>query len=133
MDAPTDATERQAPLEHLEHEICALSAHPSAALCRWLELVGEFDRRQGWAHQGARSCAQWLSWRCGLSLVSAREHLRVAHRLVELPLVRAAFAAGELSYSKVRALARIATPATEAPSGHALVLLVMIMVLPWAP
>lgn len=113
--AAIEVTEPEVPLEHLEHEICELSAHLSAAMCKWLLLVAEFDRREGWGHQGAKSCAQWLSWRCGLSLVSGRAHLRVAHRLAELPLLRAAFAAGELSYSKVRAVARIATPATEAP------------------
>lgn len=116
IDAATiEGAEPEVPLEHLEHEICELSAHLSAAMCKWLLLVAEFDRREGWGHQGAKSCAQWLSWRCGLSLVSAREHLRVAQRLTELPVVRAAFSAGELSYSKVRAVARIATPATEAP------------------
>ncbi len=101
------------PLEHLEHEICQLSAHLAASMCRWLMLVAEFDRREGWAGDGVRSCAHWLNWRCGLSMVSAREQVRVAHRLGELPLVHAAFAAGELSYSKVRALVRVATPATE--------------------
>ncbi len=101
------------PLEHLEHEICQLSAHLAASMCRWLMLVAEFDRREGWGGDGVRSCAHWLNWRCGLSMVSAREQVRVAHRLGELPLVHAAFAAGELSYSKVRALVRVATPATE--------------------
>ncbi len=102
------------PLEHLEHEICQLAAHLAASMCRWLMLVAEFDRREGWGGAGVRSCAHWLNWRCGLSMVSAREQVRVAHRLSELPLVHAAFAAGELSYSKVRALVRVATPATEA-------------------
>ncbi len=113
MDTATEAIAPEVPLEHLEHEICRLSAHLSAAMCRWLELVAEFDRRQGWGHQGAKSCAEWLSWKCGLSLVAGRQHLRVANRLPELSKVRAAFAAGELSYSKVRALVRIATPETE--------------------
>ena len=115
MATTTKSCAGEVPLEHLEHEICRLSAHLSAAMCRWLVLVAEFDRREGWGHQGAKSCAQWLSWRCGLSLVSAREHLRVARRLAELPIVKAAFAAGELSFSKVRAVARIATPETEGP------------------
>ncbi|HUP68407.1 MAG TPA: DUF222 domain-containing protein [Acidimicrobiales bacterium] len=86
----------------------------AAATCRWLLLLAEFDRREGWAVWGARSCADWLSWRCGIGRVAARDHLRVAHRLEELKLVRAGFAAGELSYSKVRAITRVATPETEA-------------------
>ncbi|HEY6695199.1 MAG TPA: DUF222 domain-containing protein [Solirubrobacteraceae bacterium] len=94
-------------LEALEEEICALASHIHAATCRWLSLVAEFDRRQGWASWGARSCAHWVAWRCGIAPVSAREHVRVARRLADLPAVRAAFARGELSYSKVRAITRV--------------------------
>lgn len=101
------------PLEHLEHEICQLSAHLAAAMCRWLLLVAEFDRREGWAGDGVRSCAHWLNWRCGVSMTTAHEHVRVARRLTELPSVRKAFGDGVLSYSKARALTRIATPGTE--------------------
>jgi uncharacterized protein DUF222/HNH endonuclease len=101
-------------LEELERQICELAAHIAAATCRWLELLVEFDDRGGWAEWGIKSCAHWLSWRCSLGLRAAREHMRVAHRLKELPLVRAAFSRGELSYCKVRALTRVATAATEA-------------------
>lgn len=111
----------------LESDICTLAGHLAAATCRWLLLLAEFDRREAWAGWGTRSCAHWLSWRCGLGFGTAREHLRVGRALVELPLMRAQFAAGRLSYSKVRALTRIATPALEselvalglgAPAGH---------------
>ncbi len=63
---------------------------------------------------GLRSCAEWLSLRCGLALGPGREHVRVARRLTELPLVRAEFGRGRLSYSKVRAIARVALPDSEA-------------------
>lgn len=106
-------TGRDWPLERLEREIGELAAHINAATCRWLELVAEYDRREGWAEWGAKSCAQWLAWQCALAPAAAREHVRVARRLAELPLVRAAFARGELSYSKVRALTRVATPELE--------------------
>ena len=59
------------------------------------------------------SCAQWLSWKCQLSPGTAREHVRVARALRDLPVLRAEFSAGRLSYAKVRALTRIATPDTE--------------------
>ena len=95
-------------LEHLEHEIVELAAQIHAATCRWLELVAEFDRREGWSSWGCKSCAHWVAWRCAISPVAAREHVRVARALAELPLIRAAFARGELSYSKVRALTRVA-------------------------
>ena len=72
------------PLERLEGEICRLAAHVNAATCRWLELVGEFDRREGWAVWGAKSCSQWLGHRCGLSPAAARDHVRVARLIAEL-------------------------------------------------
>jgi hypothetical protein len=95
-------------LEHLEHEIVELAAQIHAATCRWLELVAEFDRREGWSSWGCKSCAHWVAWRCAISPVAAREHVRVARALTELPLIRASFTRGELSYSKVRALTRVA-------------------------
>jgi Domain of unknown function (DUF222)/HNH endonuclease len=95
------------PLEVIEREITQLASHIHAATCRWLGLVAEFDRREGWAQWGCRSCAHWISWQCSIAPVAAREHVRVARRLEELPLIRAAFARGELSYSKVRALSRV--------------------------
>src|SRR5262245_4045013 len=101
-------------LPALEDEIATLSAHISAGMCRWLELVGELDRRGGWAeYYGCASCAHWLAWRCAVSPRSAREHVRVARRLAELSLIRAGFAEGELSYAKVRALTRVAESGSE--------------------
>src|SRR5918992_5791352 len=94
-------------IDGLADEITALASDIHAATCRWLGLVAEFERRGGWAEWGARSCAHWLSWRCSISPVAAREHVRVALRLEKLPLIRAAFAEGRLSYSKVRALTRV--------------------------
>jgi hypothetical protein len=100
-------------LEALEREIAELSAHIDAATCRLLLAVAEFDRREGWAELGFRSCAHWLGWRVGLDLATARERLRVGRALEKLPRIRAAFGAGEVSYSKVRAMSRVATPETE--------------------
>jgi 5-methylcytosine-specific restriction endonuclease McrA len=101
------------PLERLEAQICELAGHLAAATCRFLVLVGDFDARRGWATWEMNSCAQWLSWKCQLSPGTAREHVRVARALRDLPVLRAEFAAGRLSYAKIRALTRIATPATE--------------------
>jgi hypothetical protein len=103
---------RMAELERLGDEIAELSAQLDAATARLLELLREFDTRGGW--NGARSCAEWLSWRVGLDLGAARERVRVARALGGLPRIAAALARGELSYSKVRALTRVATPETEA-------------------
>jgi Domain of unknown function (DUF222)/HNH endonuclease len=100
-------------LERLEEEIGELAAHIHAATCRWLLLVAEFDRREGWATWGAKSCGEWLSWRCGIAPRATREQVRVARRLAELPLVCEAFGRGELSYSKVRAISRVASRNSE--------------------
>ena len=102
------------PTEQLERQITELAAHINAATCRWLELVGEFDRRESWADWGCKSCGHWLSYCCGISLSTAREQVRVARALDGLPTIRAAFARGELCYSQVRALTRVATVETEA-------------------
>src|SRR5690349_18946795 len=102
------------PLDWLEAQICELAGHLAAATCRFLVLLADFDARRGWASWEMNSCAQWLSWKCQLSSGTAREHVRVARALRDLPVIRARFAAAALSYAKVRALTRIATPATEA-------------------
>jgi 5-methylcytosine-specific restriction endonuclease McrA len=100
-------------LECLGDQIAELSAHLDAATARLLTLIREFDARGGW-NTGFRSCAHWLSWRVGLELGAAREYVRVARALATLPLLAEALGRGELSYSKVRALTRVATPETEA-------------------
>ena len=99
-------------LERLGDEIAELAAHLDAATARLLDLIREFDARGGWGN-GFASCAHWLAWRVGLALGAAREHVRVARALGSLPGLREALARGELSYSKVRALTRVATPETE--------------------
>lgn len=97
----------------VEREITTLAGHLAAGTCRFLQLLAAFDAGGGWHGTGMRTCAQWLSWRCGLSPGTARDQLRVAHALTELPAVRSAFARGELSYSKVRALTRVANVENE--------------------
>jgi hypothetical protein len=99
-------------VDRLGDEIADLSAHLEAATARLLDLIREFDARGGWGN-GFRSCAHWLSWRVGLDLGAARERVRVARALGTLPLLGHALARGELSYAKVRALTRVATPETE--------------------
>ncbi len=102
------------PLELIEREIESLAARITAGNARWLELVAEFDRREGWANTGCRSTCEWVAWRCALNPRSAREQVRVARALAGVPLIGAAFARGELSYSKTRALTRIADNESEA-------------------
>jgi hypothetical protein len=105
-DAPDAASALT--LDELEHRITELAAHLYAGSYRWLCLLREFDARGGWHGWGIHSCAHWLNWKCGLTMGAAREKLRVAHALASLPKVSEAFEHGRLSYSKVRALTRVA-------------------------
>src|SRR3954467_129439 len=100
-------------LEQLGERIAEQAAHLDAAMHRLLTDLREFDARGGWHAQGAATCAHWLAWRVGWDLVTARDHLRVARRLAEFARIDDALRRGELSYSKVRALLRVATSASE--------------------
>ena len=99
-------------LEQLGDEIAELSVHLDAATARLLDLIREFDVREGW-NNGFRSCAAWLAYRVGLDIGAARERVRVARALEGLPRLKESLARGALSYAKVRALTRVATPPTE--------------------
>jgi len=100
---------RRQHIEQLEDRITELSSHIHAATFRLLELIREYDECEGWAGPGLLSCAHWLNWKCGIALGAAREKVRVAHALKGLPQISAAFREGRISYSKVRAMTRVAT------------------------
>ncbi len=100
-------------LFELGERIADLAARINIATYDMLTLVAEFDRREGWADNFA-SCAEWLAWRTGRTLAAARENVRVAHALEELPLTAEVMQRGQLSYTKVRTMTRVATPETEA-------------------
>ncbi len=112
--AADSAADGETPLDELAAAITAGAVRLAAATATWLRLVAEFDRRGGWHGIGILSCAHWLAWQCGLGPGAAREHVRVARALTGLPRIAAAFTAGRLSYSKVRALTRVAEPDCEA-------------------
>jgi hypothetical protein len=101
-------------VETLGERIADLSAQIQAATYHLLMMIREFDERGGWNHGRCRSCAHWLNWRTGLDLGAAREKVRVARALGELPLISASMKKGEISYSKVRAMTRVATATNEA-------------------
>lgn len=112
MDAArTDLTRQE--VDELGERIAEHASHLDAATHRLLADIREFDRTDGWARQGARSCADWVAWRLNWDGNTAREHVRVARALGQLPRIDAVFARGELSYSKVRAMTRVATPENE--------------------
>lgn len=98
----------------LGEEIASLSAHLDAATHRLLTCIREFDEAHGWHDQGALTCAHWLTWRVGWDPNTAREKVRVARALGKLPAIDGALRKGRLSYAKVRALTRVASPENEA-------------------
>ena len=113
MEGTSSGTHCAVSTRELAAQITELCGHLNAANRRWLALIAEFDRRKGWSDSLTQSCAHWLNWQCGIALGAAREKVRVAHALEKLPLIGAAMSRGELSYSKVRALTRVACETTE--------------------
>ena len=110
---PADPDLTRHHLARLEDELTTLTGHINAATARFLIVLAEFDRLEGWRPYGLVGTAHWLHWRCGFGFNAAREKVRVARALVELPKIRECFETGALSYSKVRAMTRIATPANQ--------------------
>ncbi len=100
-------------LQDLGDEIATLAAHIHAAEHHFLTLIAEFDRLGGWEPGGHRSCAHWLAFRTGIDLGAARERVRAARALNDLPQISASMEQGELPFAKVRALTRVATHESE--------------------
>lgn len=101
------------PIDKLDQQILNLSTHINATTYELLFAVREFDERAGWLQWGLSNCAEWLAWRCDLCTSTAREKVRVAHALKRLPRLSGLFRSGELSYSKVRQLTRVANKDNE--------------------
>jgi hypothetical protein len=100
-------------LQDLGDEIATLAAQVHAATHRMLTLIAAFDRQGGWRAGGHRSCAHWLAFRTGIDMGAAREKVRAAKALADLPEISESMSRGELSFAKVRALTRVATPENE--------------------
>ena len=109
---PNPVTKRK--IDDLEEEIISLAKHMNQDEYRFLVMVREFDIRQGWRAYQFNNCAEWLNMKCGISPGTAREKVRVALALLDLPQCSEGFAKGELSYSKVRAMTRAANVFNEA-------------------
>lgn len=111
MNAIAPLTRRS--LDQLEEDIISLSSHINAMEYEFLVLVREFDLRQGWKEYHFNNCAEWLNMRCGMAIATAREKIRVANMLFDLPQTATAFQKGDLSFSKAKSLTRVATPLNE--------------------
>ncbi len=95
--------------DHVAH----LAAQMTAGEHAFITAIGAFEESGQWIQEGAMTCAQWLSWRIGMSPEAGRERLRVAKSLKELSKVDEAFRTARISYSKVRAVTRVGTVANE--------------------
>ena len=113
MKAVIQSTQNLLPIDDLDRAIVTLAARINAETYELLVLIRQFDERAGWLQWGLGNCAEWLHYRCDFSMNAAREKVRVAHALKTLPEVAAAFAKGKLSYSKVRAMTRVASTRNE--------------------
>ena len=99
--------------ERLGDEITELYAYITAATHDLLVKIRKFDEDGLWEQAGLCSCAHWLNWKCGIGMNAAREKVRVARALGALPKISKAFRNGEISYSKVRAMTRVANEENE--------------------
>ena len=113
MDDEAQRAQRVRRIDALRNEITELIGHLNAANYRFLKMIAEFDRLEGWVDNETQSCAHWLNWKCGIAMGAAREKVRVARSLENLPKISAAMERGELRYSKVREMTRVACAATE--------------------
>ncbi len=112
----TSFSDTHSPLSEAEclgDQITELCSYIYAAESRLLTLIREFDDKEYWARLGFCSCAHWLNFKCGIGMNAAREKVRVANALAKLPKMDERFSKGELSYSKVRAMTRIADETNE--------------------
>jgi hypothetical protein len=99
--------------DELREEVRSWAARVAAGEARLLELIGELDARGAWAGVGILSCAHWLTWMCGMGPGAAREQVRVARALRDLPAIAARFAEGAITWTQVRAITRVCTPEDE--------------------
>ena len=105
-----DQPQPDQPHRDLGDQIALLATQIDAATYRLLTLIREFDNQQAWVELDCLSCAHWLSWRLGWTTATARDRLRVAHALAQLPVLSAVVETGQVSYSKARATTRVAPP-----------------------
>tara|TARA_R110002072_G_scaffold31735_16_gene97666 strand:+ start:943 stop:2355 length:1413 start_codon:yes stop_codon:yes gene_type:complete len=113
-DGTDNNTENSAVINNnLEQELLTLAAQIDAATYRFIKLLARFDEANAWQGEGIKSFSHWLNWKIGMNSVIAREKVRTARALADLPQVDEAFSKGEISYTKVRALTRVATAENE--------------------
>lgn len=90
-------------------ELVAERRESDAREAAWLERLNKYDVSGAWRGEGYGSCAAMLRARCHMSHGAARTAVRLARRLHDLPVVRDAFARGELSRAHAAIISRACT------------------------
>ncbi len=98
----------------LRRAVTDMAARINLADWRFVKLIAAMERIRSWREGGYCSLGNWLDHRCGLGPCASRERIRIGRALERLPHIDAAFRDGAISYSKVRAITRVATPHTDA-------------------
>lgn len=93
-------------LARLEKRAASLAGVIAAATAEQVELIAEVLEADLWVGWGITSPEHWVALRCGVSPSRARRLVAAARRLADLPQVRAAFAAGEITEDHVAEIAR---------------------------
>ena len=90
-------------------------SHRSMTRCKaeLLSSIRAFEEGGFAPQMGARTTAQFLTRRLGISISTAHEYVHVGCRLGEFLYLQQQFSAGKISYSVVRLLLRYLTPAVE--------------------
>src|ERR1700712_622900 len=119
LPVPADSADPLAALVSLSNQdvmdqVTTWAGRMAAGEAQLLLYIGELDERSAWSGHGVLSCAHWLSWKCGMGGKVASDRVRIARALRSLPQTFAAFAAGRLSFTQVRAITRMAVPEDEA-------------------
>jgi hypothetical protein len=91
--------------EDLEERLADLCGHRNVLDASLVRLVAEALETGVWEMPGVVSAAHWLAWKAGLSGAHAQQVVSVARRRGDLPVMFAAFDAGELSFDQVAPIA----------------------------
>ena len=101
-----EAGNREAQAAELEADLARACGTLNMAAAAQVQLIAKVLESGSYAASGVRSAEQWVAWQCGVSLAHARQLVRMARRLPELPATGAAFAAGELAEDQVAVICR---------------------------
>ena len=107
VTSPTDDT------RSLADRFRSLTDVWSRSLVRIVDVAAAFADSTEWVVAGSPTAAHHLAAIADVDVATVREWIRIGRQLRALPASAAAFAAGEISYSKLRTLTRIATPDNE--------------------